>query len=117
MFTVANVRMARINASMQTLLSETIKNELQDKRLEGAIVSILKVNVANDLSHAKINISIFGVDEKEAYHAILNSVPYLRRTIAKKMQLRIVPQLHFVLDNSLEYADKMNALFDKLKNN
>lgn len=111
---MANIRMARINASMQTLLSESIKNELQDKRLEGAIVSVLKVNVANDLSHAKINISIFGVDEKEGYHAILSSVPYLRRTIAKKMQLRIVPELHFVLDNSLDYADKMNALFDKI---
>ncbi|PKK95770.1 MAG: ribosome-binding factor A [Tenericutes bacterium HGW-Tenericutes-4] len=114
---MVNIRMGRINSTMQTLLAETIKNELQDNRLDGAIVSILKVDVANDLSHANINVSIFGVDEKEAFHALLNSVPYLRKTIAKKMQLRIVPQLHFVLDGSLEYADKMNALLNKIKKN
>jgi ribosome-binding factor A len=112
---MANVRMSRINASMQTVLAETIKNELSDERLEGAIVSVLKVAVSNDLSHANINLSIFGKDPKEAFHAILSSVPYLRKSIARKMQLRIVPELHFVLDDSLEYAQKMNELFEKIK--
>lgn len=112
---MANVRMGRINSTMQNVLAETIRKELQDPRLEGAIISVLKVNVSDDLSHARINISIFGKDEQEVYHAILSSIPYLRKAVAKKVQLRIVPELHFVLDNSLDYADKMDALFNKIK--
>jgi len=112
---VANIRLARINSTMQTVLAETIKNELQDERLSAAIVSVLKVAVTNDLSHAKINVSIFGKDEKNAFQALLSSVPYLRKAVAKKVQLRIVPELHFVLDNSLDYSEKMNKLFEKIK--
>lgn len=112
---MANVRMARINATMQNVLAETIRTELHDSRLEGAIVSVLKVNVSQDLSHARINVSIFGKDQEQAFHAIVSSIPYLRKAVAKKVQLRIVPELHFVLDNSLDYADKMDALFNKIK--
>jgi ribosome-binding factor A len=113
---MANVRVNRINSQMQTLLAQIIKQDLTDPRLEGAIVSVLKVDVAQDLSHAKINLSIFGVkDEEGAFKAILNSVPFIRRTLAKKLQLRIMPELHFVLDGSLAYADKINTLLNKIK--
>lgn len=113
---MANVRLNRINANMQTVLAETIKKELTDPRLDNSIVSVLKVAVAQDLSHAKVNVSIFATNKEDAFLALKNSVPYLRKSLAKKMQLRIVPELHFVLDDSLEYASKMDQLFDKIKN-
>lgn len=113
---MANVRVNRINSEMQTILAQIIKQDLTDPRLEGAIVSVLKVNVAPDLSHAKINLSIYSAkNEEDAFKAILNSIPFIRRSLAKKIQLRIVPELHFVLDGSLAYADKINTLLNKIK--
>ncbi|MDD4211707.1 MAG: 30S ribosome-binding factor RbfA [Clostridia bacterium] len=114
---MANVRTSRVNSEMQTLLAQIIKNDLNDPRLEGAIISVLKVNVVSDLSHAKINLSIFSAkNSDEAFKAILNSVPFIRRTLARKMQLRIMPELHFVLDTSLDYASKIDGLLNKIKN-
>jgi len=110
-----DIRLKRINSEMQEVLAQTIQQELTDERLNGAIVSVLKVAVDDDLEHAKINISIFGKNEEEAFHAILSSVPFLRKSVARKMQLRIVPELHFVLDKGIEYASKMDALFQKIK--
>ena len=113
---MANIRIKRINSTMQNTLAQIIRDELKDSRLQGAIVSVLKVDVSNDLSHAKINVSIFSKNKQDAFNAILSSVPYLRKTLARKMQLRHMPQLHFILDDSLEYAEKMNNLFSKIKN-
>jgi ribosome-binding factor A len=112
---MAKVRQNRINSQMQTVLAEAIQKELQDPRLDGAIVSVLKADVSADLSHAKIYVSIFGTDEKKAFNAILNSVPYLRKIVAKKVQLRIVPQLHFILDKSIDHASNINSILNKIK--
>ena len=114
---MANVRTSRVNSEMQMLIAQIIKDELNDPRLEGAIISVLKVSVVSDLSHAKIIISIFSAKNSDAaFKAILNSVPFIRRNLAKKMQLRIMPELHFAMDTTSAYASKIDTLIDKIKN-
>jgi|LGOV01.1.fsa_nt_gb ribosome-binding factor A len=112
---MANVRINRINASMQSAIMETIRN-LQDPRVGGAIISVLKVDTTNDLSHANVFISIFtSKDVESTFNAIKNSTPYIRRQVAKKINLRAMPELHFKLDDSLDYADKIETLLKKIK--
>lgn len=113
---MANARIEKINAEMQGVLANLIKDKLSDPRLNGAIVSVLKVDTSNDLSHSNIYVSLFNAKDKDqAFKALLSSIPYLRRNVARQVKLRKMPELHFILDDSLDYADKINSLLAKIK--
>ena len=112
---MANARIEKINSEMQQTIAGLIRNNLKDPRLNGAIISVLKVDTSGDLSHAKVYISVFNAKSNdEAFKAILNSTPYLRRQTAKQVKLRKMPELHFTLDDSLDYADKIDKLINKI---
>lgn len=79
----------------------------------GAMITVTKVNVAKDLSVAKVYLSLFGVKDKES---LLDEIRMHTKTIRRELgnrehnQLRIIPELHFFLDDSLDYIDKIDHL-------
>ena len=108
---MASVKIQRINSALQESLANIIKNKIQDKRLEGAIVSVVKVDTSADLSFAKVYLSIFTKKSVEdAFNAILNSIPYIRKQAANMVQIRNMPILHFKIDDSMEYAAKIDKI-------
>ena len=108
-------RLLRIGDMIQRVLASQLLKEVQDPRLK--LVSISGVEVSKDLAHAKIFISYLGPDEKllAALEALKKAGPYLRRLLAKEMDLRTVPELHFVRDETSEYGSRMSALIDKAR--
>ncbi|HTQ63902.1 MAG TPA: 30S ribosome-binding factor RbfA [Puia sp.] len=87
--------------------------------LDGGMVSISSVKLTPDLSEARIYLSLFKVkDNKEAMKKIEERSWEIKKAMVSsvKNQLRIMPQLKFFLDDSLEYVDKMEALFREIKN-
>lgn len=111
-------RILKINSEIQKELSSLIAYNLKDPRLEGCFVSLTDVDTTNDLSYCKIKISIFPDDKKEAtFNIIKNSIPFLRRQIAKNLNLRVVPELIFSLDKGFEHENKINKLLKEIKNN
>ena len=86
--------------------------------LDGGMVSISSVKLTPDLSEARIYLSFFKVkDSKEAMKKIEERAWEIKKALVSsvKNQLRIMPQLKFFLDDSLEYVDKMEALFKEIK--
>ncbi|MGN1212769.1 MAG: 30S ribosome-binding factor RbfA [Christensenellales bacterium] len=110
-----NNRMSRIDSEIQTALSSIITYNLSSPDLQGTLVSVIGVKTSKDLRHAKVLISIFPDKDKEKkFYAVKNATPFLRRELAQHVNLRIIPELTFELDNSAEYGAKIDNLIEKI---
>ena len=108
-----SIKNTRINGEVQKELSTIIRNEIKDPRIH-PMTSVMAVEVAPDLKTCKAYISVLG--EKEANEATikgLNSAEgYVRRQLAKNLNLRNTPEIRFILDESIEYGVNMSKLID-----
>ena len=107
-------RLNRVNDLLQRTLSELLHREIKDPRVK--LVTILSVEVARDLAHAKVYFSV--LDEKDidaVTKALEGAKGYLRGLLAKKVDLRITPQLHFVYDSSSAHGHYMSDLIQKAR--
>ncbi len=109
-------RTQRIAEEMRRTLSDIIRNDLKDPRIP-IVTSITNIKLAKDLKYAKVFVSIYADnDEKQAaIEALKNSSGFIRRTLGQKMIIRALPELTFVLDESLEYGSYMNQKIEELK--
>jgi len=86
--------------------------------VEGGMVSITKVRMTPDLLEAKIYLSFYKIARpQELIEDIRGRTPIWRNLLGQQVrnQLRRVPELVFYIDDTLEYADKMEALFRKIE--
>ena len=110
-----NTRMIRINDEIKKEVSTILRGELKDPRV-GVITSVLKVDTTNDLKYCKIFVSILGDDEKkEEVMQVLNRASgFVRSLIAKRINLRVTPEIKFILDDSLEYSFKIDKIIREI---
>jgi ribosome-binding factor A len=103
-------RAARVGDQMREELARLIRDEMKDPRI--GFVSIVKAEVTNDLRHAKIYVSVLGDDQqkKESLKGLTSASGFLRSELGHAMQLRYIPELHFVLDESIEHGAKIAQL-------
>jgi len=109
-----SIRTQRINSELQKALSEIIR-EIKDPRVT-QLVSIMSVDTSPDLKSAKVYISIYGDRDKvdATFDGLLNSVAYIKNQIKVYLKMRQVPDIQFLKDGTLEYADKINKLFERI---
>ena len=103
----------RLNAEFQKEIYDVIKRKLKNP-LVTEMFSILRVDATSDLSSAKVFVSIYSKDEqkrKTTFNAIQADAKKIRFELAKVIRARTVPELRFILDDSMEYGDKMEKLF------
>ena len=110
-----NSRGERIRKTLIKELSDIILHKVKDPRING-IISITDVELSQDYKYAKIYISIFGESEtkQEIMDAIEESGSFIRGELGKRIRLRFTPELRFYLDESVEKAQKINDLLDKI---
>lgn len=108
-----SIKNTRINGEVQKELSMLINREIKDPRIS-PMTSVVAVEVAPDLKHAKVYISVLGDEEKKqsTYEGLRSAAPYLRTLLAKTVNLRNTPELTFVMDQSIEYGVNMSKLID-----
>jgi ribosome-binding factor A len=107
-------RQEKINRLLQIELGEIIVQELKHLT-KGALVTVTKVHITPDLSIAKIFLSLFATQDKEALLIdFKNHTSEIRGKLGHRVrhQLRIVPELHFFLDDSLDYIENIDRLLD-----
>lgn len=102
-------RAARVADQMREEIAKLLR-DLKDPRI--GFVSIVKVEVANDLRHAKVFASVMGDDaaKKESMKGLESAVGHLRTELGHIMRLRYTPELHFVLDASIERGSRIAKL-------
>ncbi|HYF77517.1 MAG TPA: 30S ribosome-binding factor RbfA [Symbiobacteriaceae bacterium] len=103
-------RAARLGDQIREELSNLIRQELKDPRI--GFVSIVKVEVAGDLRHAKVFASVLGDEKqkKDSLKGLTSASGFLRTELGKILQLRYTPELHFVLDESIEHGTRIAQL-------
>ena len=108
-----SIKDTRINGEVQKELSSIIRGEIKDPRIH-PMTSVMAVEVAPDLKTCKAYISVLGNQEaKEATIRGLNSAEgYIRRQLARNLNLRNTPEIRFILDESIEYGVNMSKLID-----
>ncbi len=111
-------RSDRVGDEMQKIVADIIQNDLKDPRLP-AFVSVVEVKASRDLSHAHIYISVMGDDQakKDCAAALKSASGFIRREICNRIRLRIAPELHFIVDDSIERGIRMTKLIDEAMGN
>lgn len=111
-----SIKNTRINAEVQKELSEIIRSEIKDPRVNGAMTSVVSVEVTTDLKYCKAYISVLADEERaNAVLAGLKSAEgYIRRELARRVNLRNTPEITFKLDQSIEYGVNMSRLIDEV---
>lgn len=110
-----SIKNTRINEEVRRELSNLIMFEIKDPRIK-PMTSVTSVEVAPDLKTAKAYISVLG-DEKEqedTLKGLKSAEGYIRKHLAKTVNLRNTPEITFIKDQSIEYAMHMNELIDGL---
>ena len=108
-------RVQRVGSEMQKALSQIIR-DLKDPRVT-EMVSVTGVEVAKDLSIAKVFVSIYGDEDKKqtTFEGVVSSGGYIRKEIARIFKdMRTVPELRFEIDHSMDYAQKINTVLKDL---
>lgn len=108
------IRQERINNLLQKDLGEIFQLELRHVS-RGAMITVTKVKVTPDLSMAKVYLSLFATSDKdELLKKIRSHSKEIRGKLGSRVrnQLRVVPELNFYLDDSLDYIENIENLLD-----
>ncbi len=110
-----SIKNTRINEAVRQELSMLISREVKDPRVD-MMATVTRAIVATDLKTCKVYISVYGDEQKkeETMAGLKSSEGFLRRMLAKNLNLRNTPELFFILDESLDYALYMSGKIDAL---
>jgi ribosome-binding factor A len=110
-------RIERLNSLLRQEISDLIQRQVKDPRL-GTFISVTAVEVSSDLKFAKVYISRLGTqtEKKETLEALASASGFIRHELGNRMQARRIPELSFRLDESIEKADHVLRLIDRISN-
>ena len=107
-------RMNRVDEQLREEISKIIDQELNDPNLTG-MISVSLVKTTPDLRYARIFVTMIGGKSQKENLAILKkSSGYIRSLIAKRVNLRITPELIFEFDESIEYGAKIDKILKNM---
>lgn len=110
-----SVKNTRINGEVQRVLAEVIRGEIKDPRIS-PWTSVVAVEVAPDLKSCKVWISVLGDEEarKSTLEGLKSAEGFIKRQLAKTINLRNTPEITFVMDQSIEYGVNMSKRIDEV---
>lgn len=114
---MTRIRAQKVAEQMKKELADILQHELKDPLI--GFVTITRVEVSGDLQHAKIYVSVYGPEaEKEATLGVLTKAAgFIRGEIARRLHMRMAPELVFRLDESGEYSERIEQVLKSLKEN
>ena len=110
-----SIKNTRINGEVQRELSNIIRGEIKDPRIN-PLTSVVAVEVAPDLKTCKAWISVLGDEEvrKSTLQGLKSAEGFIRRELARTINLRNTPDITFVMDQSIEYGVNMSHKIDEV---
>ena len=110
-----NRRTERLNSIIRRDLSDLIRNEVRDPRVAG-VVSVTRVDTSPDNNYARVYVSVYGTmrEKEDAIAGLGDASRFIRRQLRGRIETRQVPELRFILDESLDEGNEMLRLLDSL---
>lgn len=112
-----SMKNTRINGEVQKVLAEIIRGEIKDPRIS-PLTSVVAVEVAPDLKTCKAWISVYGEEnaEKDTLAGLNSAEGFIRKELARRVNLRNTPEIRFIVDQSIAYGVRMSKLIDEVNN-
>ena len=109
--TVAGHRHERIAGEIRQEISVMLAGELKDPRLAG-LATVTEVRVTPDLKQARVYVSVMGTEAEQAstLKGLSAAAGFIRHELSERLRMRRAPEVHFVLDRSEEYGDRIDEL-------
>ena len=92
-----------------------ILREVKDPRVSEAFISVTGVDATPDLKFAKVYYSVLTGDKKEIHKGLKSSAGYIRGQLAKRLNLRMTPELTFIEDSSIAYGAHISKLLSGIE--
>lgn len=110
-------RTDKLNSEFKKNIAEIISTKIKNPDIT-EMVSVLRVESSGDLKTAKVFLSVFSLDgakRKTTFDAITSVRGQIRHELSSMMRIRTVPELTFILDDSLEHSTKITGLLNQIK--
>lgn len=108
-----SVKIDRIESNMIKEISYILMTEVKDKNIR--FVTITDCKVTNDLSFAKVYFTLLNEEYKEeTLKALKNASGFIRKELAVRLDIRHIPELEFIFDESIEYGKKIEDIIEKI---
>lgn len=110
-------RVERIAALIRREVSELLLSGIKDERIHSGMVSITHVEVAGDLQHCRIFVSVLGsdADRTRVLEGLKAASPYVKGEIGRRLRMRRTPEVAFLLDRGLERGGSVLELLGRLE--
>ena len=108
-------RPEQVAETLRQVIADTLAREVRDPRV--GFVTVTGVQVTNDLSHARVLVSLPGEESERAraLQGLQSAAGFLRTRAARALTTRIVPELHFELDQGLAHAARIDQLLQEIR--
>ena len=109
-------RVERVAELIKREVSQLLFSGIKDDRVGAGMVSVTDVDLAGDLQHAKVYVSIYGSDEAKAetMAGLKSATSYVRGEIGRRIRLRRTPEITFIEDRSIERGTQVLSLINRL---
>jgi ribosome-binding factor A len=108
-------RPEQVAGTIRQVIADALAREVRDPRV--GVVTVTGVLVTNDLSHARVMVSVPGDDAEKAkaMQGLQSAAGFLRTRAARSLTTRTVPELHFELDKGIEHAARIEELLQSIR--
>ena len=106
-------RADRVGDLIQREISDILRRQIKDPRI--GFCTIMRVNVSDDLRHAKVYASIMGTEsqQKSTLAGLKSATGFIRREVGRRIVLRHTPEIVFVLDRSVDHSIRIAQLIEE----
>ena len=114
---IKSQRQLKVGEELRHLISNALlRRSFYDQHIENNNITITEVNVSPDLKNAKVYVMPLGGEKKlEVLNSLNKATGRLKKIISSNLSLRQTPKLIFKIDETFEYAKKINEILDKIK--
>ncbi len=107
-------RSERVQELILEEISKLIQRGLKDPRI--GFTTITRVEVSNNLKHARVYVSVMGTDDEknETLIGLINARGYIRNSLGKNLYMKFIPELEFKLDENANHAEKISRILNEL---
>lgn len=111
-----SVKLERLEHKFAIEISNIIREEIKDERV--GFVTITDVSITNDLSFAKVYVTVLDDNEKDSILKVLNKASgFIMHELCKRVEIRKMPSLKFVYDTSIEYSNNIEKIIESINEN
>ncbi len=106
-------RTLRVGEQIHRTLANLLRDEVRDPRI--GMVTLLDIEVTKDLGYARIYFTVMGNKENihESEAGLASAAGFLRHELSRRLKMRVVPELHFIYDDTQEKAHRLSSLIDQ----